>query len=136
MGPAWRVLNLMDVESLAVRGSSRQIPTLAGRKSRRRYFDELSVPIEMVVRSDVTTGGAVYTATSRAAQLLTNVRELKVIAVPPDDSDGATFDYTASDGEAFSARGWIEGWDVARNGMTLASVGFDLVIPAGTWTPA
>lgn len=131
---AWRVTNLLEVESVAVRGSSRTIPKAPGRKSRKRIIDELSVALDMVVRSDCTTAGAVFTETSRAAQLAVNLRALKVIAAPPDDHDGATFTYTANDGTGYTARGWIEGWDVAPKGLTMASVGFDLVIPDGEWT--
>ena len=67
------------------------------------------------------------------AMILNGVGRLAFAALV-DDHDGATFTYTANDGTSYTARGWIEGWDVAPKGLTMASVGFDLVIPDGVWT--
>lgn len=135
MDRAWRCTNLLEVESLAARGSSVHIPTRPGRVSRRRFRDELSVHLEMVVQSGCTPAGVVFTEASRAGQLAANLRALSPVASLPEDPDGGVWEYTANDGAAYTGRGWVEGWDVAPLGLTMASVGFTLVIPDGVWMP-
>lgn len=134
MTSAWRCINLMTAWSTTVRGSSLLVPLVAGRKSRARRVDELVVGLEVVVRGDVDPLGAAPTG-GVWAQLASNIVTLSTIAVPPASGQvGHALALTLPNGDAYTAEGFVEGFATQPEAGTFSRVGFDLVIPAGTWT--
>ena len=136
MDPRWRCMNLGDVRSTTTRGSSLIMPTVAGRKSRRRYTDEIAIPLEMLVRSDAGPSGASVAEADRWTQLNTNTMLLADIAVPPSSNTGYVATYYPPSGATVTANVFVEQFTVtaAREIDGLANrVSFDLIIPAGVW---
>jgi hypothetical protein len=134
MDPRWRCMNLVEVNNQTLRGTDLVLPTVTGRRSRRRYVDELVVPLMMVVRGDVDSSAASVAGSSRFTQLTTNTLALKAIATPPASNTGYTATYTAAGQSAKTASVWVEDFQVAPDlGGVINRVTFQLVIPAGGW---
>lgn len=136
MNHAWRVTNLSALWSVAVRGDSILIPTVAGRKSRRRRVDELRVGLEMIVVGTVSSSGVAQTASAHASTLATNTAAVAAIATPATNETGHTISWTRpNSGTAVTASGWVEAFEVVPDpgGALVNLVAFDLVIPAGVF---
>lgn len=132
MCPAWRVTNLAAVMGAANRGSSVLIPTVTGRRSRKRRVDELVVALEGLVTGAASSEGSA--ATDVWEQLSDNIVALRAIAVPPDDYDGWDLTYETPGGDTLTASGWVESFEVSPDAGAFSRFAFDLVIPSGGWS--
>ena len=137
MAPAWRVLNLAAMGSLTMRGESILIPTVAGRKSRRRRVDEAIIGLELLVIGESTMGGSpVSGVTAQMDALWDNLIALETAALPPTTETGHTISWTTPNGTTRVGTGFVQDWQIQADpgGAPRCNVAFDLVIPAGRLT--
>ena len=134
MNRAWRVMNLSAMGSLTMRGESILIPTVAGRKSRRRRVDEAIIGLELlVIGSSTSAGVAVSGITAQMDALWDNLIALETVALPPTSETGHTITWVTPNNTSRTGTGFVQAWQVEPDpgAMPRARVAFDLVIPAG-----
>lgn len=136
MGPAWRCLNLGAVMSVTMRGDSVLIPTVAGRKARRRRLDEATIGLELLVTGAATSAGVgVSGHAAQLDQLYDNLVALEAVALPPSNETGQSATLTLPNGTVRTASVFVQDWQVEPVPQSrLARVAFDLVIPAGRFS--
>ena len=135
MNYAWRCTNLAVLGSLKMRGESILIPTVTGRKTRRRRVDEAVIGLELLVIGTSTSAGAAVTATSTARMdaLWDNLLALETVALPPTSDTGHAITWLTPNNTSRTGYGFVQSWEVQpdESGAPFARVAFDLVIPAG-----
>ena len=135
MNYAWRVTNLSALGSLTMRGESILIPTVAGRKTRRRRVDEAIIGLELLVIGAATSAGVAVTGgvTNQMDALWDNLIALETVALPPSSDTGHAITWVTPNSTTRTGTGFVQSWEVQpdESGAPYARVGFDLVIPAG-----
>lgn len=134
--PATKIMSLQAMWTRAIRGGDVVLPAAAGQKSRRRRFDALVVPLEMLVTGKATlTGSAPDSNPFKQLDITMAALDSGVVA-PPSGQTGHAIKWTARDGTEYDSTGFITAWTVQPhpNNTPMNTVQFELTIPSGVWT--
>lgn len=134
--PATKIMSLQAMWTRAIRGADVVLPAAAGQKSRRRRFDALVIPLEMLVTGRGTLSGAAADANPYKQLDLTMAALDTGVVAPPSSQTGHAIKWTARDGTEYDSTGFVTAWIVTPhpNNAPMNTVQFDLTIPSGVWT--